>query len=583
MADLAKNKIPTAITRRTKLDLSFDHFTTQRFMEMQVVGYRHLIQGESINIEAIGTLRAAPMAVPTYGKMRANLRAFWVPYSLVFKQWSRFYTDTIGYDVNNAGLVAGVPYFDTDTLKQLFSLEPISWWGPTVQLATPGQIEDGVIDIYVGGSPCVLTELGARMVKVLHSLGYRFNLTSKKNVKFNALALLAYLRCFVDWYANQNYLDSSFITEVEKCLSYVDPNIPQKLNRVQLELILFHAPVVCYDDNAYFNSAYDSPSSPNPGLSSQFIFDDITNRGPSPNLVHTMHDGTPIMVQDENTHVAIGTQYIHDALKMLTDYQKRHQLASALPISRWLAQFGAVPRRETLNRSVYIGCKSFDIESGAVYSTASPENGLGDYAAKGGAHGSANWQFTADEYGILLFVSTIQPSAGFWQGCDRHNYSFDKFDFFVPEADGLSVQAIYPSEVYVPKANITSIDELDDHVFGYVGRYAHYKRPINFVTGSFEIPSQMLGGDSWHMQRVFTDESFANNATHIVHSLQFTRGIDSSQYHRVFNYQYADVDPFFSQYHFNITSYAPCRPMMETYEFEDNGERVTVDNGAIVN
>ena len=101
------NKIPaqTALSSKTKLDLSCDHVTTMQFMKMQPVYYRHMLKGEHINFNVLANIRPAPMAVPSYGRIRCNLRGFFVPYRLVFPKWSDFVSASSTYSSRNEKII----------------------------------------------------------------------------------------------------------------------------------------------------------------------------------------------------------------------------------------------------------------------------------------------------------------------------------------------------------------------------------------------------------------------------------------------------------------------------------------------
>ena len=145
-------------------------------------------------------------------------------------------------------------------------------------------------------------------------------------------------------------------------------------------------------------------------------------------------------------------------------------------------------------------------------------------------------------------------------------------------------------------------------MFGFVPRYADYKVAHDSLTGNFRIPSlngtngafASLGfnsADSWHLMRTFDDLdfSYSNSGTMTmsaplcVHSLNFMRSRDWSQYKRIF---YADgsVDPeqlpdnFTVIHNFEIAAYAPMKALYDSYEFEDKGKKVTLDvNGVKMN
>lgn len=579
MANLNKVDIPIALEHRTKLDLSCDHVTTMDFMTTQPVYYRHMIKGEHLSLNAESKVRPAPIEVPVYGSLKQNLRYFFVPYRLVFPNWDSFYNDTIASNYGRSSLVSSPPLITNAALVTFFSL-------PLYGMSTVGTAQD--YDFYDADEYRKFTFLGRFMFKLIRSLGYEPLWCKTRDVTYNALGLLAYCKIYVDWYANSQYLNSNAVLLLERITKYNDPANYYNLNAGDLFQLLSLVHNCVYDSDDYYVNAWDNPVSPNSGQFTAFGFADPTATGGA--YVQTNVNGTPEMVTNNAFPQSIGTTYIHEALKRLTDFQKRHALAGARSIDRVLAQYGVVTDSLRQQRSIYVGNQKVSVEIGSVYATADSSDGFnqsrtGDYAGAGYGQGSGNIDFTADEEGVLICVASIIPSGHLVQGYDRNNMHKNKTDFFVPEFDSLGVQAIEKGEVYVSNtADFASNSDTDyQGVFGFSGRYAEYKRPKSFLTGDLSLPNFLAGGHSWHLFRLLTDGRFGD-VTSLVHSLDFTRGLDAAQYHRIFQYTGGDYEPFYCFIHFNVASFAPCKPLFETYEFESQGsKKVPTENGNKVN
>lgn len=581
MSNLNKIDVPVAVEHKTKLDLSCDHVTTMRFMRLQPVFYRHSIKKEHINIAANSVVRPAPIEVPTFGRLRQNLRAFFVPYRLIMPNWDSFYNDVIASNYSSSSLVAEVPQFSSIELCKLFfnTPNPLSI---SVSSSDPW-------DFHYDTGWYQLTTQGRMYLKILESLGYKLPIGDSKDttpIIYNAFGLLALAKVYVDWYANSQYLNSIDVLTIERLLKYNDPTSKLVLTASDLDHILALFGIVVYDNEDYYTNAWDNPVSPNSGQYTSFTFQDPT--ASSGAYVATNSMGSPQMVA---VGTNVGTTYIHEALKKLTDFQKRHALAGASSIDRVLAQYGVVTDSLKQARSIYVGSQNVDINIGSVMATADATNGsssssTGDFAGAGFGNGSKVWDFVPDEEGVFLVLSSIIPTGSLVQGYDRNNLHLDKFDFFVPEFDSLGVQAIEKGEVYVSDdvtfMNTGSVDQYKG-VFGFSGRYGEYKRPKSFVTGDIRLPVFFNGGNSWHLMRLMDDASWSNNVANIVHSLSFTRGVDASQYMRMFQYNGVDRDPFFCFIHFDVAVHAPCKPLFETYEFDSDSKKVPTENGNKVN
>ena len=587
MAKLNKVEVPVAVGKKTKLDLSCDHVTTGNFGIVQPVYYRHMIKGERLDVNALCTCRLAPLAVPTYGRMRINTRAFFVPYSLVFPQWDAFYTDVIGSNANGSSLVTASPCVEVGALYNYFTtmvvyvgtqarslVNNLGTVDPTT--LTPPQM----YDFYDGANYWSFTPEGRRCYKIMRSLGYNWPWEKGSTKKLSALPLLCWAKVYLDWYANQAYLDTADTLSLKQMLSYNDPTGQLNLTFNQIEAILNLMYAVVYDGD-YFTASWDRPMSPISGQESSFSITDPTNNAyttsggvtyPMNQVVtnsqsganspytanHKPSNGTPYVggaFGSSSTGVSyatgVFTQFVDTALHRLTDFCKRNALAGNAEIDRYLARFGASVSSVNHNRSIYVGGKSIDVNVGDVMSTANTASSgqsstLGDYAGRGQAQDGKSWSFTADEFGMFIITYSILPSGGYYQGIDRNNLHLDKFDFFVPEADGLSVQSISKGEVYIsPNAAYATANDYDGH-FAFTGRYGEYKRPISWCTGDMIIPSVFQGGDSWNLFREFDDSTFGTIVNQ-VHSLAFTRFTDYDSYNRIFQYTGSFSKGFFTK------------------------------------
>lgn len=601
MSNLQNVQLPIAAQHKTKLDLSCDHVTTANFMQLQPVYYRHMIKGEHINLSALATLRLLPLTVPIFGKMRINLRAFFCPWRLVFNKADHFFADTIGSGNTKSGLVSSCPIIRNNTFVGLFYdvINGVSTYGLATIVPTDSQTGEptSVYDFKIVGGTLSnpvyirLNSKGRAWLKLLWSLGYRFNWNLSDITTYSALALIAYARIYYDWYTNSSYLDSATILALDRIFNWNEPDA-LVLSIPYLSYILSLSWFVQYDNDAYFNAAWDNPMSPISSQQSGYLFNDIVNtvsNGSYGQVTNTSLYGinnpenTPIMTQYYNGTQYIGSQYLHDALKKLQNFSKRHQLSGARVIDRTLADWGFASDALQNSRTIYIGSQSIDIDTGQVLSTANTADGsLGDYAGVGRAQGSKTWDFECDEFGLFVVTASILPSGSIVQGCDRNNMKSNKFDFFTPALDGLAVQAVSRREVYMsPNGDFGGAAGADYEggVFGFVGRYGEYKRPISWLTGDASLLS-FQDANAWNLYRLFGDESFQGEngatASAIVHSLDFTRGSDWQQYNRIFNLQDDSQDKFILDIHFNVGAYAPCKPLFETYEFDELGKEITL-------
>lgn len=590
------NKIPVAVEAHSKLDLPCDHASTGMFMLLQPMYYRHSVKSENLKLRFTSVVRPNPLVVPTFGRIRQNLRHFFVPYRLVFPNWEEFIDDVIASNFDVSSQVVSVPHFTANSLALLFFLkdnptDTVSHYG-LAEIVTNPSSSPRNYDFEYNGDCWQLTRIGRNFYKVLYSLGYDI-VGDSKDFSFNALALLAYAKVYCDWYANSQYLNDATYLQLQRYFKYNDPGNSLVLSDSDIyDILLFIRPAV-YDSNPYFEDAWDNPVSPNSNQFTAFSFLDPTSANGS--YVTTLANGTPQMVNPGNVDpTSLGTKYLHDSLEKLSEYQRRHALSGARAIDRVLADYGIQTAYLKLQRSIYCGVSSQDVDINSIFATANGSNAsgdsvVGDYAGAGIGRGQSTMQFQNDEEGIYITISTIQPSGGYYQGYDRINRLLTKSQFYQPAFDALGVQSIEKGEVYVSRdidsflGGAGNSSKYADH-FGFTGRYGERKRSINRVSGDLAFPSILNGGSAWHLMRSFNDAYFNGDIRNVVHSQDFARGTDAEQYMRLFTYTEYNLDPFNIFLHVDCVSYAPMHPLTDSFIWDSDADKVNINsNGPKLN
>lgn len=643
---LDKAQVNTAITDNTKLDLGHQHVTTADFMQLNVAMCTELVPGSKIDVNMESFARLNPLPVPTFGRASIRNRAFFVPFRTIYRGWNDFITDSVhiasdGYTGSgSANLLSSVPTVTSAALLSAFTNSVGSAVTDAALLYNdPNWPATEIADIIVGiGTPVKykFTVLGRQAIKMLESLGYKLDVTGSKGTTFSAMPLLALAKIYCDWYWPQQYTNiSSYDNLLAMCNLDVAAG-PQQLTSTQVATILAVCAYVQYDSD-YFVSAWDQPNQPNSGNYSDFklvnidtasevigIYNSSTagltytengyvtnNSGAGSSAAGASRLGganapfiTPMVAADRSgATYAVNppiSEYLLHSLHALTDYMKRHQLAGSKAAERYLARFGKALPAEKLNRSLYLGSATQDIQIGDVMSTSetlsiSGGNKLGAYAGKGLSYGNGHFTCNTDEFGYFIVMSSIVPYTGYFQGIDRMVMRTSKLDFFTPEFDSLGAQPITASELYMPQlsTDMTSGDAYEQ-VFGFTPRYADYKQSttMNRLTGNFRLRSvqslnagqRFNSADSWHLNRVFQGNlDFNTSYNNVVHDPDFISGKgDMSQYNRIFYYTNADTPDNFTIIHnFEIAEYAPMKPLWDSYEFEDKGKKVTLETNGV--
>lgn len=655
---LDKFKITTALDTNTTMDLSCTHITTSDWMHCSPVYIKEMVPGETLKVHQETFTRLAPMSTPTFGRGLIHNRAFFVPFRTIFKKWNDFITAADvnsdvqgnGYGSDAAVSVNRVPIVTNEVLVRLFCYDSNGVVGSnefaTLVIPSGGydatkhdillRVTDGPAsaETEVTTQTFDLTTLGRRVMKVLQSLGYailwKINRTGTETdvAEYSALPLMAYLKVIFDWYYPSQYVGDATYRFVGSILDNTPTTTGVYAFSIQdLRRIFGRADspfngLVNYDSD-YFVSAFDSPNGSTQGnLANGIVINDINFNN---NVTSSVEGGVGGNVGTINTSVTNGqvpiyaphgigssnvakqvTQYGLDALKALTDYMKRHQLVGARALDRFYARFGKSLDSAKMDRSYYIGSDNIPLQIGDVMAhsdtyipTAGTGAQLGDYAGKGiGFGANGNFEFSTDEYGVMIIVTSIVPQIGYYQGIDRNVLHVGRLDYWTPEFDQLGNQAIFKKELYLPMnvaaetsgGTISGMNNTDLNVgiFGFTPRYAEYKIGRDKLTGDYRYASKNGAGDTsnaWHLMRSIGD--YSQTSANLVHSAAFVTGRDYAQYNRIFNNQEDTSDKFYLIHTFNVTSQSPMHSLYDTYKFENEDEgakKVVGDvNGVKVN
>lgn len=156
------------------------------------------------------------------------------------------------------------------------------------------------------------------------------------------------------------------------------------------------------------------------------------------------------------------------------------------------AHFGVRSSDARLQRPEFLGGGKVAMQSSEVLQTSATQSGNTPLATPAGImtgfNKSRKFKYFAEEYGFLINVSFLTPSAFYSQGADRRMKRSHFYDFYFPEFAHLGEQEILTSELYNGGSDT-------DTTFGYQSRYAEYKHRRNSLCGEFL--SRDYGWQSW--------------------------------------------------------------------------------------
>jgi len=171
------------------------------------------------------------------------------------------------------------------------------------------------------------------------------------------------------------------------------------------------------------------------------------------------------------------------------------------------AHFGVDVGDHRLDRPFYIGGAKMPIIVSEVLGTNQDgsTNGHGALAGHGiGADTRRIGKHRVKEYGWILGVAVIRPTATYHQGIERQWTRRTRYDFYSPEFDGLSEQGILRREIYLDtvKAN-------NETVFGYIGAWDEYRTKHSMLAGNMH-PGATVDESYWHIARDFASAPTLN-------------------------------------------------------------------------
>lgn len=602
---LSKIQLQTAKQKKNKF--AFDGITvnTTDFFRPLPIRTIPVFPDDVIDVNMQSLVRLQPLPVPTFGRVDATFRWFFVPYRSIMYRWKNFITntpykssiiDTVtttqNYEIVKAivGDIIDQNTISVGDMNPFVQVTYVGAAGTSTLVGNDFQLSINSQDVCFKFRP-----RGQHLYSILLSLGYGINFSSTDSTDMSLLPLLAYFRVYLDY-----YLDPQVYTAFENYFDNWFESIPVSNHYLYLYEMFKHITHTNYDFD-YFTSAWKSPVAPDTpsGIDTPRIVD-ITM---TPNTIsstntqtvvgdNTNYPGRTPGIQaysnstlSTNGNIRTISQYAIDALRAVTNYSKRHNLVGWRVMDRFLADFGKKLDYKEANQSIFLSSSTMPVQISTIYSNSdtSAQSGtvLGAYAGSGVGADSDHLHFESDsQHGLLICISSIVPKISYYQGrCKQQGVlAIKPLDFFHGDFDQLGVQAISLQELW---ADAKTQGELQvggqwngtynpNKIFGYSPRYCEWKTGYDTLAGSFRLNSQNLGSDSYHLFRqIFPSggnydltQTFWQNLTSI--TPLFRQG-SQEQYDRIFAYQNADADHFTCFHNFDIKVIRAAAQIGEQY------------------
>ncbi len=353
--------------------------------------------------------------------------------------------------------------------------------------------------------------------------------TGVGGLSVNALPVRAYIKCYNDWFRDENLKDPCNLPTDDTTVAGANKGVGYDY---VTETIKGAAPLKVAKWADYFTKALPEPQkgpdvSIPLGTSAPVIGSELGNVGP----IDTNFVDKPVKMEGSATGSILYTNVSGQAntalanakqIGLITDLSDAtaatiNQLRQAFAIQRFYeAQarggsryiefvqnvFGVTSPDARQQRAEYIGGMRFPINMDQVLQTSGTDatSPQGNTAAFSCTVNSDNLcTYSATEHGYFLVLACIRTNHSYQQGIERMWSRKKFFDFYVPQLSNIGEQEIRNKEIYAQGSSVVDADGnvVDDQVFGYQEAWADYRYHPNRVSG--KLRSTASGTlDIWH-------------------------------------------------------------------------------------
>lgn len=505
------NRIPIAVTDRSKQDLSMINYTTTDFGRIDVAGAWECIPNDDITLNVSLLFQNSPMPTNTYGRFWQDVRAFFVPFRIMCADHYR--SDNFSWDNFITGLNAIThPYTTLDAINQVLYNQ--------LGTANGNGLSEDNWQIYFNDMRRHLSKL--RLPKywinnnVYEGQAAEVLTAGRANgQRLNLWKLAAYQHIWWTYYRDSQQIDENLKNTYIPFL--------QAGEQTQ-NMIKWLMPRYCCFKKDYFTLARRLPQAgamASVPTHAGFGTSTSTNIAPSNRFDpenFLANSGSQISM-NLTSGTGIPATWLRSALS-LQKYLERNNLVGTRLMARFLARFGIAPSYERLNLPEYLGGFRKMVTVGDVISNtgtgSSPDvpfetNSV--YSEAGQRVGQLNInsgmdtiKYHANEFGVLMVVHTLIPEVQYVQGLEKEwtrGTTNDKFDYFTPELQDVGDQPIRTSELWFGSGADTATRDV---VFGWTRRYEDYCYKPDIVSGDLVLSETEIGMENIHLARLFDEQ-----------------------------------------------------------------------------
>lgn len=478
------SEIPYIEKQRSRFDRSCEHKTTFNTGDLIPVEISEVLPGDTITADFSHVTRMTTPIAPVMDHAAMDVYAFFIPNRLLWDHWKAFCGEN------------EVSHWE----------QPNEYTIP--QLTSP----DG----------------GWAVGSLMDYMGIP---TGVAGLSVNALPVRAYIKCYNDWFRDENLKDPcnlptddttvngtnkgvgyDYVTDtikgaaplkVAKWADYFTKALPEPQKGPDVNIPLgASAPVI--------GATYSNESAPIDGnLVGSEIY--INHAGGTYDYTIAGWDGTSGTALASSKQIGLAADLSEATAATINQLRQafaiqRFYEAQARGGSRYIEfvqnVFGVTSPDARQQRAEYIGGMRFPINMDQVLQTSSTDatSPQGNTSAFSCTVDSDNLcTYSATEHGYFLVLACIRTNHSYQQGIERMWSRKKFFDFYVPQLANIGEQEIRNKEIYAQGSSV--VDEsgnvVDDQVFGYQEAWADYRYHPNRVSG--KLRSTANGTlDIWH-------------------------------------------------------------------------------------
>lgn len=522
---------------KSNLNLDRRFLGTAKIGQILPIFHQECVPGDKYRVHIGSFARFLPLSVPSYVNLTYRTLSVFVPYHQVMDGAESFFSNQSVFRRQNNNL----PIFYLNALFAAFTVAGDMW-------ATVSTSSD--YDFVITNTYYKYNAKGWYVVKLLHSLGYRFNntLASSGNRSFNALPLLAFCHAYNCYMAYSPDVNTSELSSVLETLKRAPSS---SITSAMLHTLL--GSILLTYEESFFSLAWRSPyysQTPVGSASPDFkIMSKNTISGDSMTGGTVEYDST----RGGNVTTFDDSEVTASQIRLLLkfdDFFRRSNYAGSKDIEQIYSRFGVKIDDYKTRYPYFLNETGQNVQIGDVTSTAdtSDSSPVGAYAGKAISSDDAAFVFESHDYGMLFTFAWYAPKLEYYLGCDKEVLRLQPFDFYTPELD-----EGFPSAITRRQLDAAALGGASDTTFGYVPLYSEYLYANSVIVGEFE---RRTGFDAWHFGRNFQLQAAAQSDSFIYIPCTGT------PLERIFNVAdptLVDVDSIYMDVHIDCSAVRPMK------------------------